>query len=91
MHRLYRWLGIALAASAVALAAGPAAADRPSCEDIVSAQSSGQTAEQIVQRFGITKARVDACARVVAQRQQQAAQRSQVQVERQQRAVARVR
>lgn len=67
-----------VAALAVLLVAGPAAAERPTCEDLLSARDLGQSAEQAASDFRTTSVRVEACARVAEQHERLAAQRRQV-------------
>lgn len=63
---------------AALLVAGPAAAERPTCEDLLSARQLGQSAEQVASDFRTTRVRVEACARVAEQRERLAAQRQHV-------------
>ena len=57
--------------------AGPAAADRPTCEDLLSARAVGQSVEQVAADFRTTTVRVEACERVAEQHKRLDAQRAQ--------------
>lgn len=58
--------------------AAPAVAERPSCEDLLSARQLGQSVEQVAAAFKTTHVRVSACERVAEHRDQLAAKREQV-------------
>ena len=62
---------------ALALAA-PAMAERPSCEDLLSARELGQSVEQVAEAFKTTRVRVSACERVAARLDELAQKREQV-------------
>jgi hypothetical protein len=57
-------------------AARPAAADRPTCDDIQSARETGRTVEAVADDFGVTRARVTACERLAEQRARHEEQRA---------------
>lgn len=78
-----RWLLVT--AAALALHAGPAVADRPTCEDLLSARALGQSDEQIAATFRTTTVRVAACARVAEQHERLDANRRHVEAARVQR------
>lgn len=67
--RSIRLRSLFVAAAAVCLLAGPAAADRATCEDLLSARAVGQSDEEIAAQFRTTTVRVEACARIAEQRQ----------------------
>lgn len=76
-------MGSILVAVLAALAVvGPAAAERPTCEDLLSARQLGQRAEQVASDFRTTRVRIEACARVAEQHERLAAQRQHVQAAR---------
>ena len=76
-------MGSFLVASLAALAvAGPAAAERPSCGDLLSARQVGQSAAQVASDFRTTRVRIAACERVAEQHERLAAQRQHVQAAR---------
>ena len=62
--------------------AAPAWAERPSCEDLLSARELGQSAEQVAAAFKTTRVRVSACERVAAHLDELAQRREQVDAER---------
>ena len=72
-------------AAVVLATVAPAAADRPTCEDLLSARELGQSAEQVAAAFGTTTVRVEACARVAEQHQRLDANRQHVEAARAQR------
>jgi hypothetical protein len=79
-------LGLPFVTAAVVLVlAGPAAADRPSCEDLLSARALGKSDEQIAATFRTTTVRVQACARVAEQHERLDANRDHVDTARAQR------
>jgi hypothetical protein len=82
--RSTRWRSLLVAAAVLAMAA-PAAADRPTCEDLLSARALGQSAEQVAAAFRTTSVRVEACARVAEQHQRLDAQRQHLEAARAQR------
>jgi hypothetical protein len=65
--RSIRFRSLLFTAAAVLVLAGPAAADRPTCEDLLSARALGQSDEQVASAFRTTTVRVEACARVAEQ------------------------
>jgi hypothetical protein len=72
-------VGSFLAAAGVVLAvAGPAAAERPTCEDLLSARQLGRSADQVASAFRTTRIRVTACERLAQQHERLAAQREHV-------------
>lgn len=60
------------------LAASPAAADRPTCDDLQSARETGRSVEEVAGDFGVTQARVTACERLAEQRARHEEQRAEV-------------
>jgi hypothetical protein len=62
--------------------AGPAWAERPSCDDLLSARAIGQSVEQVAETFKTTRVRVTACERVADHLERLAAKREQVDEER---------
>ncbi|MFN8640323.1 MAG: hypothetical protein U0802_01160 [Candidatus Binatia bacterium] len=64
---------------------GPAAAERPTCGDLLSARALGQSPEQVASAFGTTRARVEACARAAEHHERLDAQQRHVQTARDQR------
>jgi len=58
------------------LTAGPAAADRPTCDDLRSARAAGLSIEAVAHDFGTTPARVTACERLAEQRARHEEQRA---------------
>jgi hypothetical protein len=79
-------LGSLLVTVATALVlAGPAAADRPTCEDLLSARALGQSDEQIAASFRTTTVRVQACVRVAEQHERLEANRAHVEAARERR------
>jgi hypothetical protein len=76
-----------LALATAFIVAAPAAADRPSCEDLLSAREIGQSVEQVAEAFKTTSVRVRACQRVAEHQERLAAQRRHVQAARAQRLV----
>ena len=72
-------------AAALLAMAGPAAAERATCEDLLSAREVGQTDEQIAAQFRTTTVRVEACARVAEQHERLDANRRHVEAARAQR------
>jgi hypothetical protein len=75
MSVLTRWLAPALIGAGIVVTAGQALADRPAC-DTLAAAATGRDSAQVAQDYGVTRARVDACANLVAQRDQHAARRA---------------
>jgi hypothetical protein len=67
---------------AALLLAGPAAAERPTCADLLSARRLGQSAEQVASDFRTTRARVEACARLAQQHERLAARHARVEAAR---------
>ena len=63
-----------VAVAATFAVAGPAAADRPTCEDLLSARAVGYSAEQVAADFRTTTVRIEACERVAEQHQRLDAQ-----------------
>jgi len=78
------FLGAIIAALALA---GPAAAERPTCGDLLSAQQLGQSADQVASDFRTTRARVEACARLAQQHERLAARHARVEAARAERTV----
>ena len=64
-----------IACAAVVAVAGPAAAERPTCGDLLSARQLGQSAEEVARDFRTTSVRVEACERVAEQHERLDAQR----------------
>ncbi|MBX3023861.1 hypothetical protein KF840_03025 [bacterium] len=83
--RSIRIRSLLVAAAGLALLAGPAAADRPTCEDLLSARALGQSDEQIAASFRTTTVRVAACARVAEQHERLDANRQHLEAAREQR------
>ncbi|MGH7786152.1 MAG: hypothetical protein ACRERC_04755 [Candidatus Binatia bacterium] len=75
MSVLTRWLAPALLGAGIAITAGQALADRPACDTLAAAAVSLDAA-QVAQDHGVTRARVEACARLIEQRDQHAARRA---------------
>jgi len=69
------------------LAAGPAEADRPTCDDLRSAREAGRSIEAVAHDFGTTPARVNACERLAEQRARHQEQRAETAALRAQRSV----
>ena len=72
-------------AAVVLATVAPAAADRPTCEDLLSARELGQSAEQVAAAFRTTSVRVEACARVAEQHARLDANRQHIEAARAQR------
>ena len=77
MHRLQGLLICAVALTAVASMAAPAAAVRPSCSELLAIRASGASNEHVVQAYGTTRARLAACDRLAEQGERLAARRAQ--------------
>ena len=75
MRTAARSIACAVALGAL-LAAGRAGASHPTCDDLVAARAAGQSATAVAQAFGTTGARVEACMRIAAWREQYAGQRA---------------
>ena len=73
--RSIRMASVLVAALAVLAFAGPAAADRPTCDDLLSARALGQSAEQVASTFRTTRVRIEACERLAEQHERLDAQR----------------
>jgi hypothetical protein len=86
--RSIRLRSLFVAAAALCLLAGPAAADRPTCADLLSAREIGQSDEAIATAFRTTTVRIEACARIAEQRQRLAENRESVEAARVQRQAA---
>ena len=71
-----------VASLAILAVAGPAAAERPTCEDLLSARQLGRSAEQVAGDFQTTRVRVEACERVAEQHERLEAQHQHVQAAR---------
>jgi hypothetical protein len=83
-----RLLVVALGSVSLSVvAAGPAAADRPTCDDLRSARQAGRSIEAVAQDFGTTPARVNACERLAEQRARHEEQRAETAALRAQRSV----
>lgn len=82
--RSIRWRSLLVAGAVLAMTI-PAVADRPRCEDLLSAQALGQSAEQVAAAFRTTSVRVEACARIAEQHQRLDAQRQHLEAARAQR------
>lgn len=83
--RSIRLGSLVVAAAALLALAGPAAADRPSCEDLLSARDLGKSDEQVASDFRTTAVRVQACARVAEQHERLDANRAHLDAARAQR------
>ena len=86
--RSIRMRSLFVAAAAVCLLAGPATADRPTCEDLLSAREVGRSDEEIAADFRTTTVRVEACARIAEQRQRLAQNKQHLEAARSQRQAA---
>ena len=75
--RSIRFRSLFFAAAMTVAVAGPAAADRATCDDLLSARELGQTAEQVATAFRTTQVRVEACERIAEQHRRLDAQREQ--------------
>ena len=75
MRMMQRVIIGAAALAALLTVAGPAAAVRPACDDLVALRQSGRSAERIAQDYGTTRAQVAACVRLAEQDQRFAARR----------------
>lgn len=58
------------------LLAAPVLAKPPTCEELLAAKARGHSSEAVAEQFGTTRARVQACERIDAQRERLAEQRS---------------
>jgi hypothetical protein len=67
----------AVALAAIVWTAGPAAAVRPSCSELLSIRAGGKSDEEIIRTYGTTHARLAACDRLAAQDEHFAAERAQ--------------
>lgn len=85
MSVLTRWFAPALLAAGLVITAGQALAERPAC-DTLAADASQREVAQVAAEHGVTRARVSACARLVARREEHAARRADQQALRVQRA-----
>lgn len=65
----------------------PAWAERPSCDDLLSARAIGQSVEQVAETFKTTRVRVTACERIADHLDRLAAKREQVDEERAERGI----
>lgn len=83
--RSIRFGSVFVAAGAVLALAGPALADRPSCEDLLSARALGKSDDQVAADFRTTAVRVEACARVAEQHERLDANRTHLEAARAQR------
>ncbi|HSQ01410.1 MAG TPA: hypothetical protein VL049_29665 [Candidatus Dormibacteraeota bacterium] len=83
--RSTRLRSLLFSAAVVLAMASPAAADRPTCEDLLSARQLGQSAEEVAAAFRTTSVRVEACARVAEQHARLDANRQHVEAARIQR------
>ena len=83
--RSIRLRSLIFTAAALLAMAGPAAAERAACEDLLSARQVGQSDEQIASQFRTTTVRVEACARVAEQHERLEANRQHVEAARSQR------
>jgi hypothetical protein len=75
MRMMLRVVTGAAALAAVLASADPAAAIRPTCDDLVWLTQAGRSVERIAQDYGTTRARVAACVRLAEQNDRFAAQR----------------
>jgi hypothetical protein len=76
--RIFRRLAVcAVALAAIVWSAGPAAAVRPSCDELLSIRAGGKSDEEILRTYGTTRARLAACDRLAEQSEHFAAQRTQ--------------
>lgn len=88
MRSVHLSLTCAIAFAAVVLGAGPAAALRPTCSELATLRQAGQSVEQILQTYGTTRARIEACERLDEQNERFAAERRDFHQERDQRGLA---
>lgn len=65
----------------------PAWAERPSCDDLLSAREIGHSVEQVATTFKTTRVRVSACERVADHLERLAAKREQVDEQRAERGI----
>jgi hypothetical protein len=80
-------MGVVTLVAVLALA-GPAAAIRLSCDEVVALRQAGRTAEVIAQTYGTTRARVAACESLAQQNERFAARRDRFNLLRDERGLA---
>jgi hypothetical protein len=78
----------AVALAVLLASAGPAAAIRASCDDLVWLSQAGRSVERIAQDYGTTRARVAACVRLAQQNDRFAARREHFNLQRDARGLA---
>ncbi len=82
------WGLIAGVAAALIVSAGTAQARRPSCDDIAAARTAGKADDEIKTALGVTSARIEACDRIAADREETAARRERIRAARAARGIA---
>jgi hypothetical protein len=88
MRGLVEWLVVVLLVLGLSAVARPARAVRPSCYDLLSALTVGQSREQVARDFGTTQARIGVCTDQVKQRDRQEARREQFEARRAERGLS---
>ena len=84
----WRLIVCAAALAGVLPAAGPAAASRATCDELLAALDSGGAVEEVARAYATTRARVEACTNVAQQHERQAERRDRFERQRTARALA---